>query len=156
MPIARARMATTLARRCRESNAILRSTPKVCPMLWLLQQPRSWIAKGHCLRCAAVRRIYKLFKVFWLTADMSANRLHMLLKNCLAPRFKSPNAVSCTPLPSCLSAGWLSDHSPGSKNAAVCGKTANESSTPAYSSFTSPSSRFCSEDREQVLIKTID
>lgn len=66
-------------------------------------------------------------------------------------RFKSPNAVSYTPLPPCPNAGWLSDPSPGLRNAGVCGKTASASSPPAYSSSTSPSSRFYSEDREQIL-----
>jgi hypothetical protein len=42
---------------------------------------------------------------------------------------------------------------PGSKNAASCGKAASASSTPAKSSFNSPSWRFCSEAREQVLTR---
>jgi hypothetical protein len=45
----------------------------------------------------------------------------------------------------------LNDHLPRSRNATVCGKTANASSTPADSLFTSPSSRLCSEDRKQAL-----
>ena len=56
--------------------------------------------------------------------------------NCSVPRFKLPNAPNCTPLPSCLSAGWSSAHSPGWRNAAVCGSTASLSSTPACSSST--------------------
>jgi len=48
----------------------------------------------------------------------------------------------------------LSDHLPGLRNADAYEKTANANSTPAYSSFTSPSSRFCSEEREQVLRET--
>ncbi len=97
----------------------------------------------------------ELFSASWPMVDMSVSHLPRPLKSCSALRFKSPNAVSSTPLPSCLSAGWWSDHSPGSRSAAVYGKTASASSTPAYSSFTSPSSRFCLEDREQVL-KAID
>ena len=139
------------ARRSRESSATLRSIPKACPTRSLSRRLMSQIAKGPCLLSVVARLIYKLFRASWLMVDMSVSHLPMPLKNCLAPRFKLPNAVSCIPLPLCLSAGWLSDHLPGSRNAAVCGKTASANSIPAYSSFTSPSWHFCSEDREQVL-----
>jgi hypothetical protein len=82
---------------------------------------------------------------------ISASHLPMPLKNCSVPRSKSPNVANCIPLRSCLSAGWLNDHSPGSRNADDYGKTANANSTPACSSSTSPSWCFYSEDREQVL-----
>ena len=100
---------------------------------------------------AAVRPTCKPFGASWPTADRSASLSLKPLKNCLAPRFKLQSAASCTPLPSCLSAGLSNAHLPGSKNVAVYGKTANGNSIPACSSSTWPSSYYCSKDREQVL-----
>ena len=100
---------------------------------------------------AAVRPTCKPFGASWPTADRSASLSLKQLKNCLAPRFKLQSAASCTPLPSFLSAGLSNAHLRGSKNAAVCGKTANGNSIPACSSSTWPSSYYCSKDREQIL-----
>jgi transposase len=67
-------------------------------------------------------------------------------RRCLAS-----SAMNCTLLSSCPNAGSSNAPSYGWKSAADYGKTANENSIPACSSFPSPSSPYCSADREQAL-----
>src|SRR5574343_1827319 len=139
------------ARKSRESSAISRSIPKACRMPSPSRPLMSPTAKALCLRSTAVQPTCRLFRAFWPMADLLDSHLPMPSKNCWVPKFKSPNAASCIPLPSCPSAGWSSAHSPGSRNADACGKTVSANSTPACSSSISLFWRFCSEDREQAL-----
>ena len=89
----------------------------VCPLFTLFTSscPCRDDRKGTCWLWVAVRLICTLFKAFWPTVDMSVGPLPLPLRAFSVPRFKSINAASYTPSPSCPRAGWWSDHSPGSK-----------------------------------------